>query len=69
MRTPPKVLFIGLDAGDIDLIERWSDEGALPNLRAMARRAASAVTSLPERLYSGAVWPSLFSGVTPGKHG
>lgn len=64
-----RVLLIGLDAADRDLIECWADEGHLPNI---ARLKASGVWGCLETsadtLHVSA-WPSIFSGVTPDKHG
>lgn len=68
-RTHPRVLFLGFDAMDPDLIMEWSRDGTLPTFASLARRASSAVTHNPAGLYVGAVWPSFFTGVSPARHG
>ena len=37
-RRKGRVLFIGLDAGDAELIEQWCQEGLLPNISRMKSR-------------------------------
>ncbi|HVG22175.1 MAG TPA: alkaline phosphatase family protein [Blastocatellia bacterium] len=64
-----KVLFIGLDAADKDLIQEWSEAGVLPTFRALFERAAWTTTTNPEGLFVGAVWPSFFTGHSPDRHG
>lgn len=64
-----KLLFIGLDAADRELIERWADEGHLPNI---ARLRSSGIWGSLETTADTvhvSAWPSIFSGVTPDKHG
>ena len=67
--TSPKLLAIGLDAADRELIERWADLGLLPNI---ARLRSSGVWgdlhTTADTLHVSA-WPSIYSGVTPDKHG
>ena len=69
MATPAKVLFIGLDAGDPGLIDSWANEGLLPNLKKLRDRSVSGAVESPAGLGSGAMWPSLFTGVNPARHG
>jgi len=64
-----QVLLIGLDAAEIGLIQQWSQEGCLPHLKALLEEGCwGRLTSTAEML-SGSVWPSLFTGTLPGKHG
>jgi predicted AlkP superfamily phosphohydrolase/phosphomutase len=67
--THPRVLLLGFDAMDPDLVDEWSRAGVLPAFASLAQRAASATTHNPEGLYVGAVWPSFFTGVSPARHG
>lgn len=69
MSERAKVLFIGLDAAEPDLIGRWSDEGLLPTFRSLREKGIWAPTANPPRVYNGAVWPSLNTGVVPRRHG
>jgi predicted AlkP superfamily phosphohydrolase/phosphomutase len=64
-----RVLFLALDAGDRDLIARWTDEGLLPTFRELRETAASARTQNPFGLYVGAIWPSFWTGLSPAAHG
>ncbi len=66
--TPAKILFIGIDAADKDLILRWAAEGALPTFRSLLEKGAWGIVSNPVGLYVGAVWPSFFTGVSPARH-
>ena len=67
--TPAKILFIGLDSADPDLILQWCDAGVLPTLQALRNRSAWSSTTNPPGIYSGAVWPSFYTGVSPARHG
>jgi predicted AlkP superfamily phosphohydrolase/phosphomutase len=64
----PKLVVLGFDGLDPDLVDRWIKERQLPN---MARLAASGVvrplatTHSPE---SPTAWASFATGVNPGKH-
>jgi predicted AlkP superfamily phosphohydrolase/phosphomutase len=68
MNSPDRVLFIGIDAADKDLILQWSRAGCLPNLNRLLQTAAWGVTHSPVGLYVGAVWPSFYTGVSPARH-
>lgn len=69
MASSAKVLFIGIDAADKDLILKWTSEGALPTFQNLFNRAAWGATTNPVGLYVGAVWPSFYTGVSPAQHG
>lgn len=69
MSGPVKVIFIGLDGAEPELILRWSDEGVLPTFRSLRENGIWALTHNPPRIYNGAVWPSLNTGVIPARHG
>ena len=64
-----KVLFVGLDSADPDCIRTWMQEGKLPNLARIKRKGAWGSPEGPKGLGSGALWPSLCTGVTPAIHG
>jgi len=67
--SPTKILFIGIDAGDQDLIFQWSKEGLLPTFRSLLEKGAWGITTNPVGFYVGAVWPSFFTGNSPARHG
>ncbi|MEE4379811.1 MAG: alkaline phosphatase family protein [Candidatus Competibacteraceae bacterium] len=64
-----KVLFIGIDAGDKDLILQWAKAGDLPNFNRLLAGSAWGVTQSPVGLYVGAIWPSFYTAVSPARHG
>jgi predicted AlkP superfamily phosphohydrolase/phosphomutase len=63
-----KVLVLGLDAADPGLLEAWARDGTLPTWRRLLDEGTSCTTMNPPGLYVGAVWPSLFTGVSPTRH-
>ena len=65
----PKAVLVGLDAFDADLARAWAREGALPTLARLLDEGAAAPTKNPVGLYIGAVWPTLFTGTSPARHG
>ena len=69
MTLPPKVLFIGLDAADPTTLAKGCNEGWLPVLNGLRQRGAWAPVKVPRGFGDGAIWPSLFTGVNPGRHG
>lgn len=68
MTISPKVLFIGIDAGDKDLIQKWAAEGVLPNLARLMHNSTNSTIRNPTGLYVGAVWPSFYTGLSPANH-
>ena len=63
-----KVVLIGIDAADKDLLLQWAAEGLLPTFRSLLDTGAWAITRNPVGLYVGAVWASFFTGVSPARH-
>ncbi len=68
MNSATRVLFIGIDAGDGNLIRKWAGDGYLPHLETLFRTSAWSVTDNPPGLYVGAVWPSFYTGMSPATH-
>jgi predicted AlkP superfamily phosphohydrolase/phosphomutase len=64
-----RVLFIGWDAGDAELIEGWCREGLLPHLSHMKSRGTWARLQTTADIVHVSAWPSTFTGTTPDKHG
>ena len=69
MNTMAKVLFIGLDSAEPDLILDWDASGDLPVLRSMRERGVWGRIGSPVGFGNGVFWPSFFTGVNPAKHG
>lgn len=69
MKTPSKVLIIGLDAATPSLVEKWIAEDRLPNIgRVLTDGAMGTLNSVPNR-HSGPAWSTMVTGLNPGKHG
>jgi len=63
------IALIGLDAFDVDLARPWAEAGELPVLARLLRTGVVVPTEAPAGVYVGAVWPSVATGVNPGRHG
>ena len=66
---PPRLLMIGLDAAEFNLIERWSAEGHLPNLAALRERGTHAPLRMAPHWLIGAPWPSFYCSGTAEQFG
>jgi predicted AlkP superfamily phosphohydrolase/phosphomutase len=64
-----RLLFIGLDAGDTELIEQWCQEGFLPNISEIRSRGTWARMRTTAEVVHVSAWPSIFTGATPDAHG
>jgi predicted AlkP superfamily phosphohydrolase/phosphomutase len=67
-RYSQKLVIIGFDGMDPDLVRRWMDEGHLPTFKKLAARGGMyplATTHSPE---SPTAWASFATGVNAGKH-
>ena len=69
MINPTKVLLIGIDAADKDLLTQWSQEGQLPTFHSLFERGAWGTTLNPPGVYVGAMWPSFYTSLSPTRHG
>ncbi len=68
-QSRPRLLMIGVDAGEPRLIERWASDGSLPHLaRLMDGGAYGRLASSADWLV-GSPWPTFFTGMTPADHG
>jgi len=65
--VPAKVLFIGLDAAEATLVERWAAEGKLPGIAALEQDGSAYRLENCWRTLPTAVWPELTSGRAPAK--
>lgn len=64
-----RVLMIGMDAAEAGLIERWTDDGTLPNLAGLRQRGAYGRLSTSARWLVGSPWPTFYTGTGPETHG
>ena len=66
---PARLVLLGIDAGNPDLLDRWIADGSLPHLASLAARGTVGRTRGVEGFFIGATWPSMYTGTTPARHG
>lgn len=64
-----RLLLIGFDAGDTELIEQWCEEGVLPHISQMRERGVWGRMQTTAEVVHVSAWPSIFTGATPDEHG
>ncbi len=64
-----RVLIVGLDGASPDLIERWSREGHLPNLRRLMDEGVWGPLESTLPPVTSPAWPSFATGKYPAGHG
>lgn len=67
--SPRRVLFIGLDAADRELVEQWCDEGCLKNIAALRAGGTWASMRTTADVLHVSAWPCVFTGAPPDQHG
>ncbi|SFB93830.1 Predicted phosphohydrolase or phosphomutase, AlkP superfamily [Halobiforma haloterrestris] len=67
--TSQRAFVLGLDGVPWRLIERWSDEGELPNFAKLREEGASGPLESTTPPTTPLAWPSIATGVWPDKHG
>ncbi len=60
---------IGLDSAEPRLVERWMQDGSLPNLRRLRERGAYTRLESPAGWLTGSPWPTFHTGTDPSEHG
>jgi len=68
-QTRHKVIYIALDAASKDLIFTWCKQGLLPHISKLKETGTWGLTQNAPGVYAGSLWPSVWSGTTPGQHG
>jgi len=63
-----RIVVIGLDSCDPDLILRWSKEGHIPHITSMLESGVWARLMSTRNLFDDSPWPSFNTGVNPAKH-
>jgi len=64
-----EALLIGIDAGCLPVLEKLWDEGRLENLEAVCRGGVCEPLESQIPPWTPSAWPSMYTGVNPGKHG
>lgn len=67
--TRNRVLLIGLDSGDAELIEAWMASGHLPNFAALKQQGLWSRVGTTAEIMHVSAWPTLYTGTGPGQHG
>jgi len=65
----PRVLILGLDAADPDLLERFMAAGELPAFAALRQQGAFGRLRSSINCVTPSAWTSMATGVGPGRHG
>jgi predicted AlkP superfamily phosphohydrolase/phosphomutase len=65
----PRLVILGIDAGDPELMMRLADEGRLRTLARLRERGVWARIGGPSALGSQSAWPSIVSGLSAFDHG
>jgi len=66
---PTKVLLIGIDSANADLLKRWSGDGVLPALDHLRQRGTTIDLRSPPGFGDDVVWPTFSTGASPARHG
>ncbi|MEM9002158.1 MAG: alkaline phosphatase family protein [Cyanobacteria bacterium P01_F01_bin.86] len=68
-RPKDRIVVIGLDSADPDLVRLWAKEGRLPFLRSLLEQGSWARLMSTRGMFSDSPWPTFNTGVPPSKHG
>src|SRR5688572_23702897 len=63
-----KVVVLGFDGMDPDLVQRWMQEGKLPNIKRVVDQGGLYPLTTTHSAESPTAWASFATGVNPGKH-
>lgn len=64
-----RLLILGIDAANPELVERWAADGRLPHLARLIHEGLSGRVAGLRGFYVGSTWPSFYTGLGPGHHG
>jgi tetratricopeptide (TPR) repeat protein len=67
--TRRKVIFVGLDGADWQLLDGYMASGAMPNLAALVREGRTGTLQTIHPPLSPLVWTTMMTGVSPLQHG
>ena len=60
---------IGLDAGDPERIEEWTEDGTLPNLANLRAQGMIGRLDSSAKYLAGSPWPTMYTGRDVSSHG
>ena len=64
-----RILALGLDGADYDLVRGWIGEGRLPTLSRLAGEGAFGPLRSTIPAFTPTAWSSFVTGLNPGRHG
>jgi predicted AlkP superfamily phosphohydrolase/phosphomutase len=64
-----RVLLLGLDSADAELIEQWCEQGHLPALSRLREEGLWSRLGTTAEVMHVSAWPSIYTSTTPGHHG
>src|SRR5688572_12087150 len=67
--TRPKLLVIGVDAADRQLVRTWASEGYLPTIARLMGSGVTASIATPPGVLEGGIWPTFLTSSSPATHG
>src|SRR3977135_1691604 len=67
--VPTRVVIFALDGADWELLHELSDDGRLPNIRALVSGGTTASLQTTQPTVSPMVWTTVATGLTPDRHG
>src|SRR5918996_2584129 len=63
--TPQRLLVLGFDAMDVELVRRWAAAGFLPTFRRLLENSAWAQYAEPAEYLNGVPWTNVNTGLSP----
>jgi len=63
------VVMIAWDSAEHTLIEKWTNDGTLPNLKKLKSSGCYEKLGSTADLFAGSVWPAFYTGTPPEKNG
>lgn len=67
--VPTRVVIFALDGADWELLHELSDDGRIPNIKALSMGGTTASLQTIQPTVSPMVWTTVATGLTPGRHG
>jgi len=67
--SPTRVVIFALDGADWELLHELSDDGRIPNIRALSAGGMTASLQTIQPTVSPMVWTTVATGLTPDRHG
>ncbi len=64
-----KALLIGIDAGCLPVFDRLIEDDVIPNIQSICENGAVGPLTSQIPPWTPSAWPSMYTGVNPGKHG